>query len=86
MPKPGPCVCSRVRRIARKLSSHYHTLLSPEEIIITQYSLLANSYRAGQLRHNVLVDRLICIWHMVAFKMGRRQGGPSRTGGERAHI
>jgi hypothetical protein len=22
----------------------------------------------------------------VAFKMGRRQGGPSRTGGKRAHI
>jgi simple sugar transport system substrate-binding protein len=27
-----------------------------------------------------LVHRLICIWHMVAFKMGRRQGA------RRAHI
>ena len=22
----------------------------------------------------------MCSWHMVAFKMGRRQGSPSRTG------
>jgi hypothetical protein len=27
-----------------------------------------------------LVHRLICSWHMVAFKMGRRQGA------RRAHI
>jgi pyruvate/2-oxoglutarate dehydrogenase complex dihydrolipoamide dehydrogenase (E3) component len=28
----------------------------------------------------MLVHRLICSWHMVAFKMGRRQGA------RRAHI
>jgi hypothetical protein len=32
------------------------------------------------------VDRLRYNSDVVAFKMGRRQGGPSRTGGKRAHI
>jgi hypothetical protein len=32
------------------------------------------------LRGTRLVHRLICSWHMVAFKMGRRQGA------RRAHI
>jgi hypothetical protein len=32
------------------------------------------------------VHRLICSWHMVAFKMGRRQGGPSRTGAEGEYL
>src|ERR1700745_278586 len=49
-PKLGPCVCSQVRRLARQLSSLYDTLLSPEDLTITQYSLLANIERAGQLR------------------------------------
>ena len=51
--KLGPCACSQVRRLARKLSSLYDTLLSPEDLTITQYSLLANIERAGQLRHAV---------------------------------
>jgi Peptidase family M20/M25/M40 len=34
----------------------------------------------------VLVHRLSYTGAIVAFKMGRRQGGPSRTGGRRAHI
>jgi hypothetical protein len=33
-----------------------------------------------------LVHRLAYNGDVVAFKMGRRQGGPSRTGGKRAHI
>jgi hypothetical protein len=33
-----------------------------------------------------LVRRLIYTGDVVAFKMGRRQGGPSRTSGRRAHI
>jgi hypothetical protein len=33
-----------------------------------------------------LVHRLSYTGAIVAFKMGRRQGGPSRTGGRRAHI
>jgi DNA-binding MarR family transcriptional regulator len=57
-PKLGPCACSQVRRLARKLSSLYDTLLSPEGLTITQYSLLANIERAGQLSHTVLAEKV----------------------------
>ena len=53
-PELGPCLCSQVRRLARRLSSLYDTLLSPEGLTITQYSLLVNIERAGQLSHTVL--------------------------------
>jgi len=56
--KLGPCACAEVRRIARKLTSMYDTALAPAEITITQYSLLANIGRAGQLSHNGLADKL----------------------------
>src|ERR1700720_26744 len=56
-PKLGPCACSQVRRLARKLSSLYDTLLSPEGLTIMQYSLLANIERAGQLSHAVLAEK-----------------------------
>jgi DNA-binding MarR family transcriptional regulator len=56
--KLGPCACSEVRRIARKLTSLYDGALAPAEITITQYSLLANIGRAGQLSHTVLADKL----------------------------
>jgi DNA-binding MarR family transcriptional regulator len=32
--------------------------LAPEDLTITQYSLLANIERAGQLSHNVLADKI----------------------------
>ena len=57
-PELGPCVCSQVRRLSRKLSSLYDTLLSPEGLTITQYSLLANIERAGQLSHAVLAEKV----------------------------
>jgi DNA-binding MarR family transcriptional regulator len=57
-PKLGPCACTLVRRIARKLTSLYDTGLAPAEITITQYSLLANIGRAGQLSHTELADKL----------------------------
>src|SRR6266478_4683319 len=57
-PALGPCVCSQVRRLARKLSSLYDTLLSPEDLTITQYSLLADIERAGQLSHTILADKV----------------------------
>jgi DNA-binding MarR family transcriptional regulator len=57
-PELGPCVCSQVRRIARKLSSLYDAVLSPENLTITQYSLLANIGRAGQLSHSVLAEKV----------------------------
>ena len=57
-PELGPCACSQVRRLARKLSSLYDNLLSPEDLTITQYSLLANIERAGQLSHAVLAEKV----------------------------
>jgi DNA-binding MarR family transcriptional regulator len=57
-PELGPCACSQVRRVARKLSSLYDTLLSPEDLTITQYSLLVNIERAGQLSHAVLAEKV----------------------------
>jgi DNA-binding MarR family transcriptional regulator len=58
VPELGPCACSQVRRLARKLSSLYDTLLSPEDLTITQYSLLVNVERAGQLSHAVLAEKV----------------------------
>jgi DNA-binding MarR family transcriptional regulator len=57
-PKLGPCACTQVRRLARKLSSFYDTLLSPEGLTITQYSLLANIERGGQSSHAALAERV----------------------------
>jgi DNA-binding MarR family transcriptional regulator len=54
----GPCACSQVRRLARKISSLYDAVLAPENLTITQYSLLANIARAGQLGHTALADKL----------------------------
>jgi DNA-binding MarR family transcriptional regulator len=56
--KLGPCACSQVRRLGRKLSCLYDTLLSPEDLTITQYSLLANIARAGQLSQAVLPEKV----------------------------
>ena len=57
-PKLGRCACTQVRRLARKLSSFYDSLLSPEGLTITQYSLLADIERAGQLSHAVLAEKV----------------------------
>jgi len=57
-PKLGPCACAQVRRLARRLSSLYDNLLSPEGLTITQYSLLANIECAGQLSHTVLAEKV----------------------------
>jgi DNA-binding MarR family transcriptional regulator len=57
-PTLGPCACSQVRRLARKLSSLYDALLSPEDLTITQYSLLADIERAGQVSHAALAEKV----------------------------
>jgi hypothetical protein len=44
----------------------------------------ATDWEVGQTTP-FLVHRLTYNSDGVAFKMGRRQGGPSRTGGRRAH-
>ena len=57
-PKLGPCACAQVRLLSRKLSSLYDHLLSPEALTITQYSLLVNIERTGQLSHAALAEKV----------------------------
>jgi DNA-binding MarR family transcriptional regulator len=57
-PKLGPCACAQMRRLARKLSSLYHNLLSPETLTITQYWLLVNIERTGQLSQAALAEKV----------------------------
>jgi DNA-binding MarR family transcriptional regulator len=57
-PKLGHCACSQVRRLSRKLSFLYDTLLSPENLTIRQYSLLVDIERVGQLSHTVLAEKV----------------------------
>jgi DNA-binding MarR family transcriptional regulator len=54
----APCAWSQVHRFATKLSSLYDGLLSPEGLTITQYSLLEDIERAGQLSHAVLAEKV----------------------------
>jgi starvation-inducible DNA-binding protein len=50
------------------------------KIFQEQYENLFEAVDEIAERVRALVHRLICSWHMVAFKMGRRQGA------RRAHI
>ena len=54
---PGHCVCAQVRELARKMSSFYDAALAPESITITQYSLMANIARSGELQHTALAEK-----------------------------
>jgi DNA-binding MarR family transcriptional regulator len=56
--KLGSCACTDLRRVTRKLTSLYDSALAPAEITITQYSVLANIGRAGQLSHTALAEKL----------------------------
>jgi DNA-binding MarR family transcriptional regulator len=57
-PESGSCVCSQVRKLARKLSSFYDSILAPEDLTITQYSLMANIARSGELPHTLLAEKV----------------------------
>ncbi len=54
----GPCACSQIRRTARALSSLYDAVLLPSGLTVTQYALLVNVGRAGELSHTVLAAKL----------------------------
>ena len=45
MPNFG-CTCARLRKLTRRLTRIYDAHLAPQEIKVTQYSLLANAARA----------------------------------------
>lgn len=54
----GACVCSQLRRTARKVSSLYDRALTESGLTITQHSLLVNIARAGEVGRSVLAAKL----------------------------
>ena len=54
----GPCACSQLRRAARKLSALYDRLLEDAGVTVTQYALLVNIARAGEISRTSLAAQL----------------------------
>jgi DNA-binding MarR family transcriptional regulator len=54
----GPCACSQLRRAARKLSLLYDQALQPAAVTVTQYALLVNVARAGEISRTALATQL----------------------------
>jgi DNA-binding MarR family transcriptional regulator len=58
-PSPlGHCICSQLRRAARRLSSFYDTTLAECGLTITQHALLVNIARHGQVSRTALASLL----------------------------
>jgi DNA-binding MarR family transcriptional regulator len=54
----GPCVCSQLRRTARKVSALYDHALAAAGLTVTQHALLVNIARAGEVSRSSLAARL----------------------------
>ncbi len=54
----GPCACSQIRRTARTLSLLYDKALQPAGITVTQYAVLVNVARAGEIGRTALAAQL----------------------------
>jgi DNA-binding MarR family transcriptional regulator len=54
----GPCICSQLRRTARKVSSLYDQALAGTSLTITQYALLINIGRAGEIGRSALAAQI----------------------------
>jgi DNA-binding MarR family transcriptional regulator len=57
-PEHGPCVCSQLRRAARKVSSLYDRSLSEAGLSVTQHAMLVNIARAGEISRTALAAKL----------------------------
>src|SRR4051812_27794900 len=57
-PEFGPCACSQIRRTARKVSLFYDSSLLPSGLTVTQYAMLANIAKAGELSRTALAIKL----------------------------
>jgi DNA-binding MarR family transcriptional regulator len=58
-PSPfGPCVCSQLRRTARKVSVLYDRSLAAAGLTVTQHALLVNIARAGKISRSALAVQL----------------------------
>jgi DNA-binding MarR family transcriptional regulator len=54
----GPCVCSQLRRTARKVSALYDHALATAGLTVTQHALLVNIARAGEVSRSSLAAHL----------------------------
>ncbi len=54
----GPCICSQLRRTARKVTSLYDQALAVTGLTVTQYALLVNIGRAGEIGRSALAAQL----------------------------
>lgn len=54
-----PCICSRVRRTARRVSQIYDRHLEPYGLSITQYGIMAQLRRAPGLSIGELAERMV---------------------------
>lgn len=54
----GPCVCSQLRRTARKVSALYDSALASSGLTVTQHALLVNIARTEQISVTALAARL----------------------------
>ena len=52
----GPCACSQVRRTARKLSLVYDHAFASAGLTVTQYAVLVNIGRAGEISRTALAS------------------------------
>jgi len=58
-PATLPCICSRVRRTARRVSQIYDRHLEPFGLSITQFGIMAQLRRAPELSIGELAERMV---------------------------
>jgi DNA-binding MarR family transcriptional regulator len=54
----GPCICSQLRRTARRVSAIYDKELSAVGLTVTQHALLVNIARAGEISRTRLAIQI----------------------------
>lgn len=52
------CTCTRIRRLARRVTQHYDRALAPSGLRVTQYALLATLRRRASMAIGPLADAL----------------------------
>ncbi len=52
------CTCTRIRRLARRVTQHYDRMLAPSGLRVTQYALLSNLRQRPSMAIGPLADSL----------------------------
>jgi DNA-binding MarR family transcriptional regulator len=58
-PAPGPCLCTALRKATRAVTRLYDDALRPAGLRVTQFALLRNLVRSGELRMRDLSGLLV---------------------------